>query len=216
MLEDVKEDLTRKYRELKIWIQKFDDTPEFSIERGLYYVYVYGIFEWLVTSVVQRTIEEINSYNGKISEYIYEVYPLIFSKEFDGIQGSGNKTKWPSRESISTRLLNDDNVSIDSALIPTDGRNIQQKQLQSIASAFGNKRKIFSDNRIIGYLKETVENRNHIAHGDETPAAIGSRNTKKDIESNFAGMQNLSECFLDQYDQYIEKQEYLKNSQKKD
>lgn len=108
MLEDVKEDLTRKYRELKIWIQKFDDTPEFSIERGLYYVYVYGIFEWLVTSVVQRTIEEINSYNGKISEYIYEVYPLIFSKEFDGIQGSGNKTKWLSRESISTRLLNDD------------------------------------------------------------------------------------------------------------
>lgn len=215
MLEDIKKDLIRKYRELKIWIEKLDDTPGYSIERGLYYVYIYGIFEWLVTSVVQRTIEEMNSYNGRISEYIYEVYPLIFANEFDAIQGCGNKTKWPSRKTISDRLLNDDRVNIETALIPTDGRNIQQRQLESIASAFGNKAKIFPDNRTIGYLKETVENRNHIAHGDETPAEVGSRNTKRDIASNFASIQSLSEYFLDQYDQYVENRGFLKDSPKK-
>ena len=88
MLTDIKEDLTRKFRDLKIWIQKFDDSPKFSIERGLYYVYVYGIFEWLVSSVIQRTIEKINSYGGKISEYIYELYPLIFQKNLMLFKGA--------------------------------------------------------------------------------------------------------------------------------
>ena len=111
--------------------------------------------------------------------------------------------------------MKNEKVIIDSSLIPTDGRNIQQKQLESIASIFGKRGKVFPDNRLIGYLRETVENRNYIAHGDETPAEVGSRNTKLDIENNFSSMQSIAEYFINQYDQYVKNQEFLKKSNPK-
>lgn len=210
MLSDVKEDLIRKYRELKIWIEKLDDTPDCAIERGLYYVYSYGIFEWLVTMVIQRTIEELNEYNGTIDEYIFDVYPLVFSNEFDSLHNCGNSTKWSKRSAISKRLNANDTVFINTSLIPTDGRNIQFKQLESIASIFGKNGPILPSDRTKGYIIGTVENRNHIAHGDETPGEVGARMTKGDILDNFASMQELSEYILEQYDQYAKNKEYLK------
>lgn len=212
MLSDVKLDLTRKYRDLRVWIEKLDDSPSYAVERGLYFVYVYGIFEWLVTTVIQRTIEELNAYGGKVDEYIYDVYPLIFSNEFDAIYGSGNSTKWPKRSAISKRLNINDTVSISPSLIPTDGRNIQFKQLKSIADTFGKTGPILPSERTKGYLVTTVENRNHIAHGDETPNEVGARTTKNDIEDNFASMQELSEFIIDQYDLYVRNKEFLKTS----
>lgn len=212
MLSDVKVELTRKYRDLKIWVEKLDDSPTYSIERGLYFVYVYGVFEWLVTTVVQRTIEEMNGYNGAIDEYIFDVYPLIFSSEFDSIQNCGNKTKWDRRSAISKRLNENDIVSINDSIIPTDGRNIQVKQLESIARVFGKTGDIFPADHIRGYIVCTVENRNHIAHGDESPSDVGSRTTKDDIKKNLANMQQLSEFFLEQYDQYAKDKEYLKKA----
>lgn len=210
MLSDIKEDLTRKFRDLKIWIEKLDDTPGFAVERGLYFVYVYGVFEWLVTMVIQRTIEELNDYHGTIDEYIYDVYPLIFSGEFDAIQGCGNKTKWSSRSAISKRLSDNDNILIDASLLPTDGRNIQFNQLKSIAETFGKSGSILPSDRTRGYMVETVENRNHIAHGDETPGEVGARTTKEEIFKNYNSMHELSEYILEQYDQYAKNKEYLK------
>lgn len=212
MLSDVKLDLTRKYRDLRMWIEKLDDNPSYAVERGLYFVYVYGIFEWLVTTVIQRTIEELNAYGGRVDEYIYDVYPLIFSNEFDAIYGSGNNTKWPKRSAISKRLNINDTVSISPSLIPTDGRNIQFKQLKSIADTFGKAGPVLPSERTKGYLVTTVENRNHIAHGDETPSEVGARTTKNDIEDNFACMQELSEYIIDQYDLYVRNKEFLKTS----
>ena len=212
MLSDVKLDLTRKYRELRVWIEKFDDSPSYVIERGLYFVYVYGIFEWLVSTVIQRTIEELNAYGGKIDEYIFDVYPLIFANEFDSMYGCGNSTKWPNRSAISKRLKVNDAVNINPSIIPTDGRNIQYKQLESIAVTFGKTGPVIPSDRTKGYIVETVENRNHIAHGDETPSEVGARTTKKDIEDNFASMQELSEYIIDQYDLYARNKEFLKTS----
>lgn len=212
MLDDVKEELIRKNRDLKVWIEGLDDEPNKAIERGLYFVYSYGIFEWLVNTVIQRTIEEINAYDGSIKDYTYDIYPLIFADEFDAIYSAGNKTKWQRRSAISHRLINDEKVHINPTLLPTDGRNIQVKQLESIASVFGKCGDVVPNPQTKGYLIETVENRNHIAHGDETPGEVGAKRTKSDIVNNFLNMQMLSEYFLNQYDEYVNNKEFLRRS----
>lgn len=104
------------------------------------------------------------------------------------------------------------NKKYESSLIPTDGRNIQFKQLESIAVTFGKSGPVIPSNRIQGYIVTTVENRNHIAHGDETPGEVGARITKKDIEENFTSMEELSEYIINQYDLYVKNKEFLKSS----
>ena len=62
MFGQIKDEMTRKICELKIWLNNVDEKSEFaSISKGLCYVYMYGIYEETVRSVVQATIEALNA-----------------------------------------------------------------------------------------------------------------------------------------------------------
>ena len=72
MFNEIKEELTRKICELRLWLSNINDSDDFSaINKGLFYVYIYGIYEETVRTVVQKTIEELNAKSVKIDECIY-------------------------------------------------------------------------------------------------------------------------------------------------
>lgn len=107
MFDEIKNEMTRKICELRIWLSNMRDDDDFSsINKGLFYVYIYGIYEEIVRQTVQKTIEELNARSVKINECIYELYALIFSAEYDSIYGVGNEHKWEKRWDISTKILN--------------------------------------------------------------------------------------------------------------
>lgn len=79
MFDEIKEEMTRKICELRIWLSNINDSDDFSaINKGLFYLHIYGIYEETVRTVVQKTIEELNAKSVKIDECIYELYALIF------------------------------------------------------------------------------------------------------------------------------------------
>ena len=79
MFDEIKEEMTRKICELRIWLSNINDSDDFSaINKGLFYLHIYGIYEETVRTVVQKTIEELNTKSVKIDECIYELYALIF------------------------------------------------------------------------------------------------------------------------------------------
>lgn len=46
MFDEIKEEMTRKICELRIWLSNINDSDDFSaINKGLFYVYIYGIYE---------------------------------------------------------------------------------------------------------------------------------------------------------------------------
>ena len=138
MFNEIKEELTRKICELRLWLSNINDSDDFSvINKGLFYVYIYGIYEETVRTVVQKTIEELNAKSVKIDECIYELYALIFSAEYDSIYGVGNEHKWEKRWNIYLKLTRNPIVSIPNEIVPTDGKNLRYRQLESIAKSFG-------------------------------------------------------------------------------
>lgn len=67
MFNEIKEELTRKICELRLWLSNINDSDDFSaINKGLFYVYIYGIYEETVRTVVQKTIEELNAKSVKL------------------------------------------------------------------------------------------------------------------------------------------------------
>lgn len=166
MFNEIKEELTRKICELRLWLSNINDSDDFSaINKGLFYVYIYGIYEETVRTVVQKTIEELNAKSVKIDECIYELYALIFSAEYDSIYGVGNEHKWEKRWNISDKLTRNPIVSIPNEIVPTDGKNLRYRQLESIAKSFGIHNAILPRAEIGGNIQEMVDNRNYIAHG---------------------------------------------------
>lgn len=210
MLSDIQKELTKKFLTMKFWLYKLDDGNLYEIEKGLFFVYIYGIFEWLVKIITQRTIESINEYGGKIDEFIYDVYPLIFSQEIDSLQGCGIRKKWIAGAQISQRLKENNTVVIANEIFPTNGRNIHLPQLTSIATVFGIKEDVIPNKESEGYLSEVIKNRNYIAHGEKEPCEVGAGYSKKDIFTIYTVIYELSDFILQQYNNYIKNKNFLK------
>lgn len=137
--------------------------------KGLFFVYLYGVFEMVVTKTTGRTVDGLNESGAKISECKIELASLILSPEYDALYGAGENSKWPKRWNISKKLKDDQPITIIETLFPTDGKNIRQKQLQSLAMSFGNDYPLFPRSETRGYLEELVQNKNYVAHGDKLP-----------------------------------------------
>lgn len=55
MFDEIKNEMTRKICELRIWLSNMRDDDDFSsINKGLFYVYIYGIYEEIVRQTVQK------------------------------------------------------------------------------------------------------------------------------------------------------------------
>lgn len=53
MFDEIKNEMTRKICELRIWLSNMRDDDDFSsINKGLFYVYIYGIYEEIVRQTV--------------------------------------------------------------------------------------------------------------------------------------------------------------------
>ena len=212
MFNEIKEEMTRKICELRIWLSNISDSDDFSaINKGLFYVYIYGIYEETVRTVVQKTIEELNAKSVKIDECIYELYALIFSTEYDSIYSVGNEHKWEKRWNISDKLTRNPIVSIPNEIVPTDGKNLRYRQLESIAKSFGIHNAILPRAEIGGNIQEMVDNRNYIAHGNKTPKEVGREVSVNDLQRKLDHISEACAYIIELYEKYIEEQMYLKN-----
>lgn len=211
MFDEIKNEMTRKICELRIWLSNMRDDDDFSsINKGLFYVYIYGIYEEIVRQTVQKTIEELNARSVKINECIYELYALIFSAEYDSIYGVGNEHKWEKRWDISTKMIENPIVLIPNEIIPTDGKNFRYRQLQSIAKTFGIHDDILPRPEIGGDIQEMVNNRNYIAHGNKTPKEVGREVSVSDLQRKLLHISEACTYIVDIYEKYINEQKYLR------
>lgn len=221
MFEDIKREATDKLIKVKSYLNEISTSlpspPALPSEfqntlKGLFFVYLYGIFEMVVTKTIGRTIDGLNSSGVKVSDCKLELLSLILSPEYDAIYGAGENTKWPKRWDVSQRLIEDQQLNIIEALFPTDGKNIRRKQLESLNKSFGNTHPIFPRAEIQGYLEELVQFRNYIAHGDMLPQEIGRSFSIVELEKRRSSIDELCTYFIDSYEKYIIDQEYLKIS----
>lgn len=211
VFENIKEEATRKFCELKLWITNIEDADPYStIARGLFFVYIYGIYEEIIRQVVSQTIDDLNGAHITIEQCIFELYALAFSTEYDGLYNVGNEHKWERRWDISKKFIENEYIIISHEIIPTDGKNIRYKQLDSIAKSFGMKQNILPRNEIGGYIQEMVNNRNYIAHGNKLPREVGRDYTNDDLLLRCNYISEICTHTIDIYEAYINERQYLR------
>ena len=204
MFNDIKREATSSLIKVKIYLAQISSAqpvpPEptgdfFNSLKGLFFVYLYGIFESVVTKTTRRTIEYLNDKGITISQCKYELFDLILSPEFDALSNVGTTKKWQKRWDISNKINSNSIIQIIPTILPTDGGNIDKTQLDSIRQSFGNSRDIFPYPEIQGYLSEMVLYRNHIAHGDELPQDIGRKFTINELELRLMSIEKTLRSF---------------------
>ncbi len=216
MFEEVREQITRNILEIKIWIENIapnGGNPDFkATSYGLFFVYVYGVYEAIVKRVISITIDELNHTGIGIGSCAYELYPVLLSNEYDSLYQVGNDKKWERRWNISRKLSLNQAISIPSEVFPTDGKNIRVRQLESIRNSFGIDKDILPRPEVGGYIQQMVDHRNHISHGDVLPKEIGRRYTKSEILNHCGIVDEVCNHLCDIFEEYIVEGKYIRRA----
>lgn len=214
--EDIRTEMTRKFVELKLWVSNIPsdsiNTEFATISKGLFFVYLYGIYEEIVRKTIYATVDALNNSSIKIGDCKYELYAVLFSSEYDALYSVGNEKKWEKRWDIAKKLLSNTQIDIQPDIFPTDGRNIRIRQLQSIANSFGLKGNVLPRKETGGYVQELVNMRNSIAHGNKLPKEIGRNYTPKDLLERCDILSEVCTYVVSMYEKYIVEKSYLKTA----
>ena len=127
--------------------------------------------------------------------------------------GVQNKFKLTSIKvtTLSDKSDKDPIVVIPNEIIPTDGKNLRYRQLESIAKTFGIHNAILPRAEIGGDIQEMVDKRNYIAHGNKTPKEVGREVSVNDLQRKLDHISEACTYIIELYEEYIEEQMYLKN-----
>lgn len=173
-----------------------------NTSKGLVFVQLYGLIEFTVLKTLQKAIFYINNENLKISEFKPIILSLVLNPNLDSLQAV-NKKKWDKRFELFRKIEDNIYLEIDNALLPTNGENIQEPQLQSIWNIFCISDPIFHDIKFKSRITEIATNRINIAHGNVSAADVGSGVTINDLNNRLNEVSEFCSYFINVFENYI-------------
>ena len=165
MFETIRNEKTRKFLDLKLWLQDVQGvtSDDFSKScKGLFFVYVYGLLEYVVTSTIRESIQELNSKGICINDCSFDLINIVLEPYYKMIKTVGRDKKWEKRWAIADDFKNGITITITDDTFPTDGKNIRYKQIESLCKSFGIKSPFLPRPDVRGYLEQVADNRNYI------------------------------------------------------
>jgi hypothetical protein len=114
-----------------------------------------------------------------------------------------NTKKWDKRFDLFQRIEANTPIIISSDIMPTNGDNYHHPQLESIRKTFCIVEPLYHDIAFKGRLQEIVSNRINIAHGNLTPAEIGSKVTVGDLYTRLDEVSKFCSYFIAVFEDYI-------------
>ena len=185
-------------------------TPRYlNTAKGLIFVQLYGVIEYTINSTIAKCISYINSDIVKLSDIKPIIMGIALNSELDALIQVNSK-KWEKRHNIFRKLEQDNVVHIVNDIMPTDGKNINYPQLESIWKTFCLTDPIFHEQRFRGRLEEIVAHRISIAHGNQPASDIGARVTISELNGRLNEVSAFCTYFISVLDEYIIHKKYKK------
>lgn len=179
------------------------------VAKGLFFVHLYGAYEYTVKSAVSKCIELININNPKLNDCKPLLFSMLLHSELESIASVGDK-KWERRYELFCKFESNNNAVIPNEIIPTNGRNLKYRQLESIWKSFSITEPVLPRLELGGRITELVSNRNAIAHGTSSAANIGSLNTISELYKRHSEISEVCSYIVQTFEEYIKNKRYLK------
>ena len=220
MLTDIKQQSASRLVEVRESLDFIKDNSPKSlirepnnilISKGLFFVHLYGVYEFTVISTIRKAIEIINTRAPLVTDCKPILFGLAFDPELEAISNVGDK-KWEKRWELFKKI--DPNLKMPmkiNNIVPTNGRNLKFRQLESIRLSFCIAEPILPRPELGGRITELISNRNAIAHGTSSAIEIGSLNTIIDLYAKHNEISEVCSYFISIIEDYLHNEKYLLN-----
>ncbi|MDR3562930.1 MAG: MAE_28990/MAE_18760 family HEPN-like nuclease [Negativicutes bacterium] len=152
-----------------------------SAAKGLAFVHIYSVYEYTVRTLIEAVIDSINACNHDMVDLTPSLLAFYLDPEITSLKDSSQAKKWTAREKIFERVFFSKAKLSTSTRPPSDGTHYRHTQLITILNVFGISRPPVRRKRHLYRIDEVVDNRNKIAHGQESASEIGRRYSRDDI-----------------------------------
>lgn len=215
MLEDITNKSNIRLGNVRELLLKINDNnkkdiqdPTTKIYKGLFFIVLYGAFEYTIVNCVQKCLSEINNKHCRIKDIKATLYCLVFNNECNALMDARNK-KWEKRYELFSKIENNsDECNIIDSLSPIQQGNIKYNHLKSLWKIFDISSEVITDIKLRVRFEELVENRNAIAHGREPCASVGQRYTANDLANIFDDISEYCSYVIETFKDYIINQEF--------
>ncbi|MDG6241531.1 MAE_28990/MAE_18760 family HEPN-like nuclease [Glaesserella parasuis] len=178
--------------------------------KGILFVLLYGCIEYSVSESIKVTENIISLQNLPLSQVKPTLITRFLHEDFDALHNVGRKQKWQKRLDFMQKLI-DDNIIVenicDNLELPTDGKNIRSQQLKAIFDTFSINTSLLTPHWG-GRLKDIVDNRNAIAHGNKTASAVGRPIFITDLQNRINEVNQFCTEFITIFTNYVQNKEY--------
>jgi hypothetical protein len=223
MLENVKSDVNNRITELRSILIHIDDLQksvstsvpivplQVNIIKGLFFVHLYSVLEFTVTSLAQETLQHIGTKNIQTNNYKPLFLSIILDSNCNSLEAGNGKKHWDRRRKLFQEIEDNNILPLDITILPTGEGNLKYNQLKSLLDTFCMTCDAVPEKRYIGRLEELVENRNKIAHGRESTVVVGSRYSISDLNIRLTDTIAICTYLTNVFDQYLLKETYKKS-----
>jgi hypothetical protein len=158
--------------------------------KGLMFIEIYAIWEFTLRETVLRSNETIASHRHKLSELRPSLLALFLDAQINSLRDCSEKKNWVERLRFFNLCLSDDLITtVD--VIPHDGSHYRHTQVEMIFRVLGISKAFVMRKRHLYMIDEIVNNRNSVAHGQETPLEIGRQFTREDMVKRLKLMRSI-------------------------
>jgi hypothetical protein len=159
--------------------------------KGLAFVQMYAIYEYVVTNSVKAAILQIKNRGMLINTVRWELLSLILDADLNSVRDCGEANLWKKRIALMQKVNAAVLVDTADTAFPSDGSHFREDQLETIWSLFGISSSVVPDGRMRQLIRELVANRNAIAHGRSSPEDVGRTFSKDDIVKKIGQCRDL-------------------------
>lgn len=216
MLQDILLESTARLRDVRLFfdmIKRLSSPTAYSqeirIAKGLFFVHLYGAYEYTITLLIQKTIQTINSMSYRINDCQPILLSIILDSQCKSLSQIGRDKQWSKRHELFHKAKSAETISIDTTIFSIECQNIKYRQLKIFAESFCIKDPVLPRMSLQNRVEELVENRNAIAHGRESPADIGGRYSFDKLEQIYKDIDELCTYIIQVFESYLNNKDFL-------
>jgi hypothetical protein len=183
--------------------------PEILTAKGLYFVELYGVFEYAVTTTVSQVVKALNDTAIPVEACQPVLLGLGLDAECKSMTAAGPKTHWEKRCSLFARTRVPDPLQIDDNVLPIGIGTIKFRHLQRIWSTFNLRDPVLPNMSLRGGLEDVTDKRMAISHGRESASDVGRRYSFDELAKRHTAIDLVCGHIVQSFETYLASEHYF-------
>jgi len=182
--------------------------------RGLFFVALYGAWEYSITRALVQLYTEINSFNIQHQHLETIVGSIALDGLFRSIGDTAPTRQWERRFELLIRQAGSEIVEIDDNIFMFDVQFLKTKVIERIFAALGLNAPPVPVLAFRGLIDEVAERRSAVAHGRESPVEVGSKFRSDELRRRYDALSATTFYIIGLFEDLLANRRFVRDSER--